>query len=267
MMISKKLALSAVKNCDGGIESIKGFLNRTFATTSWVSVENRYAGTKMKFLLGIHLLTGETSSHALIEVKYGLLEPGKWSVMPNQWRHIDRATWLKFFDLFIENDDPVSSLNWDRLEQCRKMKYWMTTLPDGKTPAFNCDLDMNVGKLNRIISECLVFQFLDVWQVLFPIFILYGDRISTAKELIDIASALSSINDVAYNIKYDRYGIKRQEFIEKLSKLETALKAKEDALSKKLEESADALNLLSEKYGIEIDIDEHCCSKPNLGVM
>ena len=257
-MLSNRLALSAIKNRDGGIEPIKGFINRTFETTSYARIENRYGGTKVKFLLGVHLRIDEPSFHALIEVKYGILEYENQQTLPNQWKHIDKATWLKFFNLVIENGDPVSPLYCDYVELCRQMKYLMTTLPDGKTLAFNCDLGMNVGKLNRRISGCLVSQFLDTWLVKFPIFILYGEKISTAKELNDIASALSDIKFVSHNIKHNKYENKRQECIEKLSGLENVLKAKEDELSKQFEEAADAMNLLSEQYGIELDMDKHC---------
>lgn len=260
-MIPQNLILLPTRNRDGGIKPIKGFVNRSFETISWVSVYDCYPGTKIKFFLGIHLRP-ETSS-ALIEVKYGIIENETWSILPINWRCIDQATWLKFFDLYIKND----AICYIDLEQCRKLKRQIATLPDGKTPAFNCDLDMYTGDLNKKINECLVSRFLHTWQVKFSIFLLYGDKISLANELNDIASAMSNISDVSYNIKHDKYGNKRRECIEELSGVEVALKAKEDALSKKFEESADAMNLLSEKYGIEIDIDEHCCSKSKLEVM
>ena len=90
------------------------------------------------------------------------------------------------------------------------------------------------------------------------IYILYGEKISTAKELDNIVSALSDMRYVIHNIRHNKYGNKRQEYIEKLSMLEATLRAREDELSKKFEEAADNMNILSEQYGIEIDLDKRC---------
>ena len=261
-MSAEKLYLTAVKNVDVGIEPIKGFVNRAFVTSSCFRIDNCYDGTRMCFLLGVHI-EPPPSQWAFVEVKYGVLDKDDWGVPADKWKRIDYITWLRFVDMFVGEE---SSFNCESLEQCRQIKCLLTTLPDGNTPAIKCDLGMNVGKTANRLSDCLVGRFLTTWQVKFPLFLLYGDRISTARELNDIAAALTDINDVAYSIKIDRHNVKKRECIDKLKGLEISLKEKEDELSELFEESADAMNILSDTYGIEIDIEERCCTKPEVEV-
>lgn len=261
-MSSEKLYLTAVKNVDAGIEPIKGFVNRAFVTTSWFRIDNCYEGTRMRFLLGVHI-EPPPSQWAFVEVKYGVLDKDDWGIPADKWKRIDYITWLRFVDMFVGEE---RSFDCESLDQCRQIKCLLTTLPDGKTPAIKCDLGMNVGKIANRLSDCLVGRFLTTWQVKFPLFLLYGDRISNARELNDISAALTDINDVAYNIKSDRHNVRKSECIDNLKGLEISLKAWEDELSELFEESADAMNILSDTYGIEIDIEERCCTKPEVEV-
>ena len=253
-MSSLKLYLASVKNADVGVKSIKGFVNRSFVSIPWFSVCDSYFNTRMKFLLAAHTKKDCDGTYsAFVEVKYGIAPKSGYTISSEQWKSIDRETWLKFFRVATRDGND------------NMLKPLMTILPGGETPAFHCDLGFNRMPL-RSMCCCAVANFLDCWRVEFPIFLLYGDRISSFQDLKEISSAMTSINSVCFSVKNNTYGNRREKAIEELGDLELKLEVFEEALSQVMEESADAMNILSDKYGIEIDIDEHCCSKPEVEV-
>lgn len=254
------LNLSPIRNVDVGVESMEGFINRSFVTKSWFFVRDRYLGTKMKFILGMHFHRGVDGifPYALLEVKYTVESlSGDFGISKYKLKSIDQETWLRFFDLFME-DFRVQE---DRL--CQRMKQLLTTLPDGKTPAFKCDL-FDVTNFGNVLGECLVSQFLGTFRWEFPLFLLYGDRISTSMELDNILKVMTDIDDISYYVKHNIYETKRKESIDALLNLESEVSAKERELSNVFEKSADAMNMLSDQYGIEIDLDNACCPIPKI---
>ena len=258
-----KIAIGSARNAEVGVENLKGFVNRSYRLTNF-RIEDSYAGCMMGIALGVHIEQGKISNDetcpALVEVKYCIIPNSAGRPAHPTWTSIPEEVWLKFFSLFPK--DKFADEKFSCRHFLSEMAKGITTLPDGKTPCFKVKLDPFSGKgLTKRLEDSSVVQFMDEWQVKFPIFVKYWDRISTARELNDIAAALDEICNVAYAVKYNKNGVQKKEVIEAIGGYEILLAKKEALLSQVFEEAADAMNQLSEEFGIEIDIDDHCRSK------
>ena len=262
-----KISIEQTRNDEVGVESLKGYVNRSFKT-QYIQLNDSYVGSHMLFASGVHYKPENWSgvgssvldtSKALVEVKYSIRDFSNKGFGNPSWKTIPDEVWRKFFSLFSPFADEKFSCRYF----LKNMEENFSTLPDGKTPCFVCSLYSDtVKKLNRRIENCLVMNFLNEWQVKFPIFVKYWDKISTAKELNDIVVAFDQLSDVSYSVKFNKYGREKKETIDKLTGFEKLLAELEDKRSKFFEEAADAMNELSQEFGIELDIDDHCCSKP-----
>ena len=265
MSRNHQIPIGQTRNDEVGVESLKGYVNRSFKT-SYIRLNDSYVGSHMLFAIGVHYKPENWSSgldpeKALVEVKYSIRDLYNKGFGNPSWKTIPDEVWRKFFSLFP--DDEFADEKFSCRYFLRNMEESLSTLPDGKTPCFVCSLHPDtVKKLNRQIENCLVMNFLNEWQVKFPIFVKYWDRISTAKELNDIVSAFEQMSEVSYSVKFNKYGREKEETIDKLTGFEKLLAQLEDKRSRFFEEAADAMNELSREFGIELDIDDHCCSKP-----
>lgn len=259
----RNITLGSAKNADIGVGSLNGFVNRSFRLPN-IGIDDSYVGSRMGLALGVHVerdvveCVGPYS--ALVEVKYCILENNSSRPPHPTWTNIPADVWSKFFDLYPKDDGTADAFNCHKW--CRMLENGMTTLPDGETPCFKLVLgDEEGSSIAKRLGASPLVKFIYEWQVKFPIFVKYWDRISTARELNDIAAALDKICNVAYSVKYNKYGGQKKEVIEAIGGYEILLAKKEALLSQVFEEAADAMNQLSEEFGIEIDIDDHCRSK------
>lgn len=259
----RKMTLGSARNADIGVGNLNGFVNRSFLLPN-IGMDDSYVGSVMGFSIGVHVeqdvveCVGPYS--ALVEVKYCILENNSSRPSHPTWTNIPADVWRKFFDLYPKDDGTEDAFNCHKW--CRKLENGMTTLPDGKTPCFKLELgDEEGSSIAKRLGASPLVKFMSDWQVKFPIFVKYWDRISTARELNDIAAAMDEICNVAYSVKYNRHGVQKKEVIEAIGGYEILLAKKEALLSQVFEEAADAMNQLSEEFGIEIDIDDHCRSK------
>ena len=259
-----KISIGSARNAEVGVENLKGFVNRSYRLTN-LRIEDSYVGCMMGIALGVHIeqdkISNDETFPAFVEVKYCIIPNSAGRPAHPTWTSIPEEVWLKFFSLFPK--DKFADEKFSCRHFLSEMAKGITTLPDGKTPCFKVNLDPFSGKgLTKRLEDSSVVQFMDAWQVKFPTFVKYWDRIWTAKELNDLVSAFDEIGEVSYSVKHNKYGKEKVEVLDKISGYEKLLAQREADQAKLFEEAADAMNELSEKFGIEIDIDEHCCSKP-----
>lgn len=245
------IILKPVKNAVVGVAQLKGYTNRSLATRDFC-INDCYAGTRVAIYLGIHIHDdGKVAfdwfgNNAKVEMGFRILPKGGSYFDKTLWRPVEKEVMLKFLSLY----DHVAMEGEER-EVLANMKSRMSTLPNGRL----CwDYYIGKGPLESATRGCYIRTFLANWNCSFVTFLKYHDRINTIDELVEIQNAMDEICSVAYNIKNPRIEHQKAERIEKLAKYEKFLAEKEAAINKCYEDAATALNELSERFGIEVDV-------------
>ena len=255
------ILVTSARNTDIGIESLAGFVNRSFILSeTWIP--DSYAGSKMGFALGVH---AQKDGSALVEVKYRVVEHTNTLGQNVSWKNIPETVWRKFFDMYrtsikgmMESEESWTESDAKCHDLCRTLWNGLTTLSDGQTPCFKIELD-GYKKISTWVSRCPIVTFLKLWRVQFSLFIKYGDRVSNTRDFNELVIAFNGISDVIYSIKLGDYKNKKQAALYVLKQYEEHLMKLEDNQDKICEGAADAMNELADKFGIEIDLDNHCC--------
>ena len=244
------ILIKSARNTDIGIESLLGFVNRSFILSE-ILIPDSYPQSRMGFALGVH---AQKDGSALVEVKYRVVEHANTLDQNVSWKNIPETVWRKFFDMHR----PIIESNVKCHDLCRTLGNGLTTLPDGKTPCFKIEFD-GYKKLSARVSCCPIVTFLKLWRVRFPLFIKYGDKVSNMRDFNELVIAFNGISDVIYSIKLGDYKTKKQSAIHELKQYEEYLRTLEDKQDKICEGAAAAMNELADNFGIEIDLDNHCC--------
>lgn len=254
MNIRCDISVTSARNADIGVESLRGFNTRSF-TLSELTIDDSYVGSQMGFALGVH---AQNDGSALVEVKYRVVEFANplWSGI--SWKNIPEKVWRKFFDMHRTATFPGMTSDLKCFILCRMLENGLATLPDGKTPCFKIELDDCKNPSTNQMSRCPIVKFMEAWQAKFPVFLKYWDRISTVGDLCDLVAAIDQISEVAYSIKTGLYKTRKHDAILELKNYEAHLEALENQLSKVYEDAADAMNELADKFGIELDLNDHC---------
>lgn len=262
MNFGGNILVTSARNTDIGIESLAGFVNRSFILSE-ILIPDSYVKSQMGFALGVH---AQKDGSALVEVKYRIIEHVNTLNQNISWKNIPEKIWRKFFDMYrtsikgmIESEEPWTESDAKCHELCLKLKDGLMTLSDGKTPCFKIEL----GDYKKLSAKqmlcCPIVTFMKLWRVQFPMFIKYGDKVSNMEDFNELVIAFNGISDVMYSIKMGNYKTKKQAAIHKLKRYEEYLMTLEDNLSKIYEGAASAMNELADNFGIEIDLDNHCC--------
>ena len=244
------ILIKSARNTDIGIESLAGFVNRSFILSE-ILIPDSYVKSQMGFALGVH---AQKDGSALVEVKYRIIEHVNTLDQSISWKNIPELVWRKFFDMHR----PIIESNVKCHDLCRTLGNGLTTLPDGKTPCFKIEFD-GYKKLSARVSRCPIVTFLKLWRVRFPLFIKYGDKVSNMRDFNELVIAFNGISDVIYSIKLGDYKTKKQSAIHELKRYEEYLRTLEDKQDKICEGAAAAMNELADKFGIEIDLDDNRC--------
>ena len=245
------ILVTSARNTDIGIESLAGFVNRSFILRE-ILIPDSYPQSRMGFALGVH---AQKDGSALVEVKYRIIEHVNTLDQNVSWKNIPETVWRKFFDMHR----PIIESNVKCHNICRTLGNGLTTLPDGKTPCFKIEFDGYKKLSAKQISCCPIVTFLKLWRVRFPLFIKYGDKVSNMEDFNELVIAFNGISDVIYSIKLGDYKTKKQSAIHKLKRYEEYLRTLEDKQDKICEGAASAMNELADNFGIEIDLDNYCC--------
>ena len=243
------ILVKSARNTDIGIESLAGFVNRSFILSE-ILIPDSYPQSRMGFALGVH---AQKDGSALVEVKYRIIEHVNTLDQSISWKNIPEQVWRKFFDMHR----PITESNVKCHDICRTLGNGLTTLSDGNTPCFKIEVD-GYKKLSAWVSCCPIVTFLKLWRVRFPFFIKYGDKVSNMRDFNELVIAFNGISDVIYSIKLGNYKAKKQSALCELKQYEEYLMTLEDNQDKICEGAADAMNELADKFGIEIDLDNYC---------
>ena len=244
------ILVTSARNTDIGIESLVGFVNRSFILSE-ILIPDSYVKSQMGFALGVH---AQKDGSALVEVKYRVVEHANTLGQNVSWKNIPEQVWRKYFDMHR----PITESNVKCHDICRTLGNGLTTLSDGKTPCFKIEFD-GYKKLSAWVSRCPIVTFLKLWRVRFPFFIKYGDKVSNMRDFNELVIAFNGISDVIYSIKLGDYKTKKQSALCELKRYEEYLMTLEDKQDKICEGAADAMNELADNFGIEIDLDDHRC--------
>ena len=254
MNIHCDISVKPARNEDIGVGNLRGFINRSFLLSE-ITIADSYAESEMGFALGVH---AQKDGSALVEVKYRVIEYAKPLGPGVSWKNIPEKVWRKFFDMHRTTMETKTTSDLKCFKLCRTLENGFATLPDGKTPCFKIELDDCKNPSVKQVLCCPIVKFLEVWQFKFPVFLKYWDKISTMKDLKDLVDAIDRISEVAYSIKTNTLKARKHDAICELKKYEMRLAELEDKLSKVYEDAADAMNELVDKFGIELDLDDHC---------
>lgn len=245
------ILIKSARNTDIGIESLSGFVNRSFILSE-ILIPDSYPQSRMGFALGVH---AQKDGSALVEVKYRVVEHTNALDQSISWKNIPELVWRKFFDMHR----PITESNVKCHDICRTLGNGLTTLSDGKTPCFKIEFDGYKKLSAKKMSYCPIVTFLKLWRVRFPFFIKYGDKVSNMEDFNELVIAFNGISDVIYSIKLGNYKAKKQSALYALKQYEEYLMTLEDKQDKICEGAADAMNELADNFGIEIDLDDHRC--------
>ena len=235
-----RICIYKMRNDDLGIDQFKGYINRSFNTSSF-RIEDSYAGSRIQFGFGVHYKAAE--SIALVEVKYllskhqsGLFSEGE------TWKVVPKEAWEKFFNMF------------DSFSICSAMRKAMVDERQGRPLCFACEMHCSpsIGKL----VDILPLDFLEVWKDMFPVFIKYHKVIKGRKDLDDMVSAMDDLHDASWKIKVDSYASRKKEIMEKLKRTESEIENNAKLLEDVYSEGAEAMNVLQEQFGIELDLTQ-----------
>jgi hypothetical protein len=244
----KSISLRRTRNEEVGVPVIRGYHTKSFVTKNFV-ISDRQQGTYVGICLGVHIPSNGVGD-AKVEIGFSL------APYRMQWKPIDKDVWLKFFNMCGSWSGTKPSI-----VLLQKMRDGMDDLPNGQVCfSINLNDDKSSG-LDMKLYQSYIVEFLYDWQSTFTIFLKYHDRISNVDELVELKKTLHKLVDVSYLCREDKYAIQKAQAIEKLRKLEADLNGYADRLDKLYEDAADALNELSDKYGIEIDLNDNCCEK------
>ena len=254
MNIRCDISVKSARNDDIGVGNLRGFLNRSFLLSE-ITICDSYAESEMGFALGVH---AQGDGSALVEVKYRVIEYAKPLGPGISWKNIPEKVWRKFFDMHRTTMETGTTSDLKCFKLCRTLENGFATLPNGETPCFKIELDDCKNLSAKQVSCCPIVKFLEVWQSKFPVFLKYWDRVSTMKDLKDLVDAIDRISQVAYSIKTNTLKARKHDAICELKNHERRLVELEDKLSKVYEDAADAMNELVDKFGIELELDDHC---------
>ena len=258
----KSISLWQATNKEVGVPVIRGYRTKSFVTRDFVISDCRRR-TCVGICLGVHIPSNKVGD-AKVEIRFGLA-PFVARDNKMQWKLIDKDVWIKFFDMCGSWYGAKSSTTLlqkkPSIALLQKMRDGMDVLPNGQI-CFNINLngDKSSG-LDMKLYHSYIVEFLYDWQSTFTIFLKYHDRISNVDDLVELEMTLYKLFDVSYLCNGDKYAIQKSQAIEKLKKLEADLNGYVERLDKLYEDAADALNELSGKYGIEIDLNDNCCEK------
>ena len=248
---SGNILVTSARNTDIGVESLMGFITRSFVLSE-IQIPDSSGKSQMGFAIGVH---AQKDGSALVEVKYRIIEHVNTLNQSISWKNIPEQVWRKFFDMHR----PIIESNVKCHDLCRTLGNGLTILPDGKTPCFKIEFDGYKKLSAKQISCCPIVTFLKLWRVRFPFFIKYGDKVSNMEDFNELVIAFNGISDVIYSIKLGDYKNKKQDALYSLKQCEEYLMTLEHKQDKICEGAATAMNELADKFGIEIDLDNHCC--------
>ena len=249
------IRLAPTRNADVGVANMPGKLNRSFETRDF-SIDDGYAGTRVRLAFGVHIdkspdwnEPGQTN--ALVEVRAKIVPKGGSTFDNSLWKPIGKDVWDKFLDIYAV--DPREY----RMHSVHKdMRNLMVVGDDGKTVYFKCCIDAKYGMLKNRVSEIYLSLFLAKRAESFSTFLKYHDRINTFSDLVAICDAMGGLAAVSYNVKHKRHVIWKRDLLEKLNGYRAQLAEKEAALNMIYEQAADAMNELSDRFGIEVDVTD-----------
>ena len=253
-----KIYTHTMRNEELGINQFKGYVNRSFNTTS-IRIDDSFIGSRIHFGLGVHYK--ESAGIVLVEVKYLLSKHQmRWFDKNTKWKVIPKEVWDKFFKMYL--DDEYAG-QYCCLDICRDMANAITATAPYKSLCFKCKYDESQrGGLSKWVENCLPVLFIREWQVKFSTFVKYHNVISNPKELNALVAAMEDISGVSYNIKHNVSEGRKEEFMDRIASHQSEIEANTRELERICSEGADAMNELSDKFGIELDLSQDCPGNP-----
>jgi len=106
----------------------------------------------------------------------------------------------------------------------------------------------------EFMDDTPVADFLRATQPQLGTTILFPDKITDYADAENIFNALYNLHSTNWDIEHDWYGDRIRENLNELKKCQNKLIEIEDKIQKVCEDAADSMNILSERYGIEVNV-------------